>query len=268
MLELAPYVALAERLAEVSQPIALSYFRGAFAIDTKDDASPVTVADRQCEQAMRALINETFPDHGILGEEFGNENVDAEFVWVLDPIDGTHSFVTGKPLFGTLIALTRHGVPVLGVINMPALNERWVGVSGRKTTFNGRDVTSRALTNLADAWLYATTPDMFAGPDAAAFRALSAGCRRTGYGADCYAYGLLANGTVDVVCEAMLQPYDYCALVPVIDGAGGRVTDWSGSPLTIASDGRVLAAGDARIHEIGLSVLAAHAAHKKNKVAF
>lgn len=205
---------------------------------------------------MRALIEAAYPGHGIFGEEHGKLRADAEYVWVLDPIDGTVGFATGKPLFGTLIALTRDGAPILGVIDAPALDQRWVGAAGRATTMNGATVQTRAGAALAGAWLYATTPDMFRGPDADAFSRLSETVRRRAFGADCYAYGLLASGRVDLVVEADLKPYDYCALVPVIEGAGGTITDWSGAPLTVASGGRVCAAGDAALHKAALARLA------------
>ena len=163
--------------------------------------------------------------------------------------------VTGRPTFGTLIALVRRGEPVVGVIEMSALGERWVGAEGQATTFNGQPARARACPELADAWLYATTPEMFVGADAEAFRRLRLRSRAAIYGADCYAYGLLASGTVDLVCEASMQPYDYCAVVPVIRGAGGVATDWHGKPLGLESDGRVLAAGDATAHAAALAAL-------------
>jgi inositol-phosphate phosphatase/L-galactose 1-phosphate phosphatase/histidinol-phosphatase len=250
-------VQLAERMADAARPVVMRSFRAsAMAIDAKADDSPVTAADRQAEAVMRRLIEEAFPDHGVIGEEHGEVRRDADWVWVLDPIDGTKSFVTGKPLFGTLIALLHEARPVIGVIDMPALGERWLGADGRTTTFNGRETRSRGCTALAGAWLYATSPQMFQGDDAEAFQRLGARCRACVYGADCYAYGLVANGTVDIVCEAAMQPYDYCALVPVVTGAGGVITDWSGAPLTLASDGRVLAAGDPSLHAAAREVLA------------
>ena len=244
------FVAFAEALADAVRPIALRHFRSGLAIDSKDDASPVTIADRDAETAMRALIEDAYPEHGILGEEHGRVRTDAELVWVLDPIDGTQSFVTGKPLFGTLIALARAGRPILGVMDMPALGERFVGVAGRKTTFDGETAAARPCAGLADAWLYATSPQMFPPGDFEAFEGLRQQCRRTIYGAECYAYGLLAAGHVDLVVESTMQPYDYAALVPIVEGAGGTITDWTGSPLTLKSDGRVLAAGDAGLHTL------------------
>jgi inositol-phosphate phosphatase/L-galactose 1-phosphate phosphatase/histidinol-phosphatase len=235
---------LAERLADTARTIVMSYFREPLQAIAKEDLTPVTIADRETEQAMRALIEETFPGHGILGEEFEDKNIDAQYVWALDPIDGTKSFIAGNPLFGTLIALLKDGLPVLGIIDMPALNERWVGCHGRPTSFNGQDVNVRACPDIAEAWLYATSPHMFPGDDFTAFETVRKQAHGVLYGIDCYAYGLLANGTCDLVVEATMGIYDICALVPVVTGAGGSMTDWQGKPLGLQSDGRVIAAGD------------------------
>ncbi len=247
---------VAGRLADTAARIAMKYFRRDLAVDDKTDRSPVTSADREAEAAMRDILRAAFPEHGIYGEELGKDRIDAEYVWVLDPIDGTQSFVTGKPLFGTLIALTRRGVPVLGVMDAPALNERWIGIEGRPTTFNGAPARVRGCADLGQAWLYATSPQMFPGGDFDAFERLRVRVRRAVYGAECYAYGLLASGHVDLVAEATMQPYDFLALAPIVAGAGGVITDWRGEPLTLGSGGRVLAAGDARIHGAALEVLA------------
>jgi inositol-phosphate phosphatase/L-galactose 1-phosphate phosphatase/histidinol-phosphatase len=249
------FLDLALRLADAAAPIVKRHFRSGAQIVDKADLSPVTIADRDSEAAMRELLAKHAPDHGVLGEEWGAEHIDAEYVWVLDPIDGTKSFVTGKPLFGTLISLTHRGRPVIGIIDQAVLGERWVGVAGKPTTFNGQPIRTRACTSLAEAWLYATTPQMFEGDDETAYRRLAAAVKFPLYGADCYAYGMLAAGWTDLVCEASLKPYDWCALVPVVDGAGGRITDWDGRPLTIEPVGRVLAAGDAALHAQALKLL-------------
>jgi inositol-phosphate phosphatase/L-galactose 1-phosphate phosphatase/histidinol-phosphatase len=244
------WIDLAHRLADIARPIARRYFRTSLDIDSKADDSPVTIADRSIEAAMREEIERTFPDHGILGEEYGSVRLDGEAVWVLDPIDGTKAFITGMPTFGTLIAACVDGAPVLGVIDQPISEERWIGATGRPSTLNGAEIKASGVTSLADASLYATAPEMFEGDASEArFAALRAAVASTRYGADCYAYGLLALGCVDLVVERMLQPYDYCALVPVIEGAGGRVRDWSGAPLTIESDGHVLAAATPALQE-------------------
>lgn len=243
----AAHLALAEALADAAGGVVRRYFRQKIAIDQKGDLTPVTIADREAEVAMRRLIAERFPDHGIIGEEHGPTRPEAPYVWVLDPIDGTKSFISGIPLFGTLIALAFEGRPVLGVIDQPILGERWVGAAGRPSTLNGTPIRTRACADLAAATLYTTQPEMFAGGDAAAFARLRTAVRLARYGADCYAYAVLASGFVDLVVESGLKPYDYSALVPVIEGAGGTMTDWQGRPLTLASAGHVVAAGDAAL---------------------
>jgi inositol-phosphate phosphatase/L-galactose 1-phosphate phosphatase/histidinol-phosphatase len=206
---------------------------------------------------MRRLIATRFPDHGVIGEEFGRERENAEFVWVLDPIDGTKSFISGVPLFGTLIALARQGRPILGIIDQPISRERWIGAAGRPTLFNGAPIRCRPCPSLATATLFATSPDMFAGADKIAFSRVAGAAKLVRFGADCYAYGLLAHGFVDLVIEASLKPYDFSAILPVVEGAGGVASDWRGAPLTVGSDGRIVVAGDRRTHEAALALLAA-----------
>ncbi len=250
------FVTLAERLADAARPVVRKYFRTPVAVDDKADDSPVTIADREVEAAMRAILTAEVPDHGILGEEHGQTNCDAEWVWVLDPIDGTAAFITGKPSFGTLISLAHRGRPVLGIIDQAFTDERWLGAAGRPTTLNNAPATVRACPDLAHAYAFTTAPELFCPRTRPGWDRLAARVKRVRYGCDCYAYALLASGFVDVVVEAGLKPYDYAALVPVVEGAGGIMTDWSGNPLTIHSDGRVCAAGDKRVHAAALAVLA------------
>ncbi len=248
-------VVFASALADAAGAAIRPYFRKPLAIDEKLDLTPVTVADRAAEQAMRDLIERRFPAHGIVGEEFGRVRADAELVWVLDPIDGTKSFISGVPLFGTLIALTQRGYPILGVIDQPISRERWVGAAGRPSTLNGAAIRCRECTGPAAATLFATTPDMFRGSDAEAFARMSCAVKLTRFGADCYAYGLLAAGFVDLVIEASLKPYDFSAMVPIVEGAGGIATDWRGNRLGLGSDGRVVVAGDRRTHQAAIALL-------------
>jgi inositol-phosphate phosphatase / L-galactose 1-phosphate phosphatase / histidinol-phosphatase len=250
------YLEFALRLADAAGAVVRTYYRAGLAIESKADASPVTIADREAEQALRVLIRAAHPDHGIEGEEFPGERLDAEFVWRLDPIDGTKSFVVGRPLFGTLIALTRAGRPVLGVIDQCILGERWVGVAGQGSTWNGQPIRVRACPALEQAVLSVTSPQMFTAGQRAAMARLEQAVRFPVYGGDCYAYGLLAMGSLDLIVEADLDVHDFMALVPVIEGAGGLVTDWQGAPLTATSDGRIVAAGDSRVHERALKLLA------------
>jgi inositol-phosphate phosphatase/L-galactose 1-phosphate phosphatase/histidinol-phosphatase len=254
-IDLDDFLALALSLADAAGKEIRPYFRKALIVDDKPDLSPVTAADRAAEQVMRSLIEQRFPDHGILGEEFGRVREDAEFVWTLDPIDGTKSFISGVPLFGILISLACAKRPILGIIDQPISRERWVGVTGRATTLNGAPIHCRTCPALTAATLFATTPDMFVGGDAAAFSRVSNAAKLTRFGADCYAYGLLAAGFIDLVLEASLKPYDFCAMVPIVEGAGGIATDWQGSALDLSSDGRILVAGDRSAHQAAMALL-------------
>ncbi|HKW53420.1 MAG TPA: histidinol-phosphatase [Stellaceae bacterium] len=253
----AAHLALAESLADAAGAIVRGYFRQKIAVDDKGDLTPVTIADREAEAAMRRLIEERFPAHGIIGEEHGRLRPDAEHVWVLDPIDGTKSFISGIPLFGTLIALIRRGRPVLGVVDQPILRERWVGAVSRATTLNGAAVRTRPCPSLAAATLFSTAPEiMFKGADADGFARLRGAVKLARNGADCYAYAQLASGFIDLVVEGGLKPYDYCAMVPVIEGAGGVITDWQGGALDLNSDGRVVACGDPTLAAVARARLA------------
>jgi inositol-phosphate phosphatase/L-galactose 1-phosphate phosphatase/histidinol-phosphatase len=254
--ELDAFLALAVDLAEAAGAAIRPYFRRPIAVDDKPDLSPVTAADRAAEAAMRRLIAARYPDHGIIGEEYGREREHAEFVWVLDPIVGTKSFISGVPLFGTLIALAHNGHPVHGIIDQPISRERWIGAAGRATLFNGAAVRCRACPALAAATVFSTSPDMFRGEDVAAHARVASAAKLVRFGADCYAYGLLALGFIDLVIEASLKAYDFGAMLPIVEGAGGIATDWRGDPLTLASDGRVLVAGDRRAHQAALALLA------------
>ena len=251
----AELVALAHSLADAARPIAARYFRTPVQIDDKSDASPVTIADREAETAMRDILTKNVPAHGVFGEEHGAVRTDAEYVWVLDPIDGTKAFITGMPIFGTLIALLHRGTPVLGIIDQPIQKERWLGVAGARSTFNGTPIATRACAALANAYMYSTAPGMFAGATARRHEVLADKVKLFRWGGDCYAYGLLALGHVDLVVESSLKLYDFAALAPVIAGAGGTITDWHGKPLDMHSDGSVLAAGDAAIHRAAMKIL-------------
>ena len=239
-------VEAAEAAADVAGAVVRPFFRAGVGIDDKSDRSPVTIADRSAEQAMRAVLAERFPEHGVLGEEFGIDRPEARFRWVLDPIDGTRAFVSGRPTFGTLIALLDGEMPIVGVIDQPISGERWVGAVGRPTKFRGPyggRVGCRPCASLADVELSCTSPEML-GADMPRFQHLAGAVRRNYWGGDCYAHGLLALGQIDVIAEATMKLWDWAALVPVVEGAGGSVTDWSGRTLRPDGDGRVLSVGN------------------------
>jgi inositol-phosphate phosphatase/L-galactose 1-phosphate phosphatase/histidinol-phosphatase len=248
--------ALFGELADRARALAQRHFRSGLAVETKPDRSPVTEADRAIEAALRALIAERFPEHGIWGEEQGHDGLRQRWLWVLDPIDGTKAFVTGLPLFVTLIALLDRGRPVFGAIEASALGERWQGGLGVPPTWNGVACRTRPVADLAEARMYSTTWVGARPAYQAAIRRLAAAVGMPRAGGDGYVYGLLASGFVDLVLDCAMQPYDYMAMVPVIEGAGGRVTDWQGRTLTLAGDGNVLAAANPRLHEAALRVLA------------
>jgi len=253
-------IALALRLADAAGDAIRPHFRTGLGAERKSDASPVTVADRAAEEVMRRILKAEVPQDGVIGEEFGTEAGSSGRDWVLDPIDGTVSFIAGRPIFGTLVALLIDGWPVLGVIDQPILGERWVGASGRATLFNGKPARTRACRELGDAMLATTGPQYFDDHQGDHFMALAARTdhKRMMMGGDCYNYGLLASGQIDLVCEAGLKLHDWAALVPIVEGAGGTMCDWNGDPLHAAAGGEVLAIGDpARLEDV-VEALACH----------
>ena len=253
-------ILLANRLADAAGAAIRPFFRSAFAHEAKDDASPVTEADRAAEAAIRAILDAECPHDAIIGEEYGEKSGTSGRSWILDPIDGTVSFMAGRPIFGTLIALLEDGWPVLGVIDQCISGERWVGAAGRETTFNGKPVRTRSCRALSDAVLASTGPQYFDEHTAEHFMGLAAKTahKRMLWGGDCYNYGLLAAGHIDLVVESGLKLHDFAALSPIVEGAGGMMCDWNGEPLHAASDGHVIALGDAARMEDVLEGLACH----------
>jgi len=244
-------VALAQRLADAAGAAIRPYFRADHGAEAKADLSPVTRADREAEEAMRRLIVAERPMDGIIGEEFGVREGTSGRQWVLDPIDGTRAFIAGRPIFGTLIALIEDGWPMLGVLDQPITKERWLGVAGRTTLFNGKPAATRICRDLKDAILATTSPALFGDDQLHAFEHLDGAVMSTVLGGDCYNYGCVASGWMDIVVEAGLKLHDFAALVPIVEGAGGRMCDWQGDPLHAGSNGEVIAAGDpARIDDI------------------
>jgi myo-inositol-1(or 4)-monophosphatase len=247
------YCQFLELLGYEARSLALKYFRTSFNVLTKADTTPVTVADREIEMRLRQMIASRYPSHNLIGEEGGGAISDG-ISWVIDPIDGTKSFVCGLPLFGTLVSVLQDRQPVYGLIEIPALRERWVG-HGSYTSFNGEPCVVSQCETLAEARLCATDPRMFSGAREYAFKSLTDAVRISRFGTDCYGYGLLASGHVDLVVEAELAVHDVMALVPIIRGAGGIVTTWSGEPVSDGFQGDILAAATPRLHAEAVKVL-------------
>jgi inositol-phosphate phosphatase / L-galactose 1-phosphate phosphatase / histidinol-phosphatase len=246
-------IALANRLAEAAGNAIRPFFRADFAHEAKADSSPVTEADRAAEAAIRRILDAECPRDAIIGEEYGEKPGTSGRSWVVDPIDGTVSFMAGRPIFGTLIALLEEDWPVLGVIDQCINGERWVGATGYPTTLNGAPVATRSCTSLLQATLATSGPQYFSDHDGAHFMDLAAKTahKRMLFGGDCYNYALLASGHIDIVVEAGLKLHDFAALVPVIIGSGGIMSDWTGDPLHADSDGHVIAVGDpARLEDV------------------
>ena len=246
----------AERLADESGPMLMHAAQEPPVVDLKADDSYVTETDRAIETRLREMIEETYPDHGILGEELGSRDLDAEFVWVLDPIDGTAPFIAGIPVYGTLIGLARRGTPWIGVIDQPASRDRWVGVAGEFARRNGTAVHTKRGTGMADALMTNSNPDFFDAEESKAFVRLRQSVRYTQYGGSCFAYGVMASGRTDLAVDGGLDPFDIFAPAAVIAGAGGIITDWAGQEFTLDWRGRVLAAGDPELHAQALALLA------------
>ena len=250
--EPADFLASAQQAADAAGAVLRRWFRQGIAADLKGDASPVTIADRQAEQAMRDVLGARHPDHDILGEEAGLQGGTARYRWVLDPIDGTRAFITGRPSFGTLIALLDGATPLLGLIDQPIAGERWIGFAGRPTRFTGPfpgQPATRRDRPLAACELSCTSPQMFTPTEAGRWQSLARATGRASYGGDCYAYGLLALGQIDIVAEADLKIWDWAALLPIVTGAGGCMTDWEGTPLTPASTQVLALANPALLHQ-------------------
>ena len=267
------FAAFVERLAQVSGEVILPFFRSAIGAEDKSRGGlfdPVTEADRGAEAAMRRLIGQTFPAHGVVGEEYGSDRSDAEYVWVLDPIDGTKSFISGMPTWGTLIGLMHLGRPVYGMMAQPFTRERFTGDGKRSrlrtlaatrgdsppSDWTTRSLRTRPCASLAEASLFTTSPMLIRDDaDREAYRRVESKVRLPRYGGDCYAYCALAAGFVDLVIETNLKPHDIVALTPIIEGAGGVITTWDGDDPT--KGGRILAAGDSRVYDEARTLLLA-----------
>ncbi len=250
------FIALAERLADAARPVVKKYFRTSFEVIRKGDESPVTIADREAERVMREILDDVVPDHGINGEEWGFKNPKADWVWHLDPIDGTKSFISGSLGFGTLVGLTYRGEPMLGIIDQAITDERWIGVTGAPAHYNNKTVKTRHCPDLSQANLYTASQGYLVGEKEAAFDRLRQACGNTRYSHDCYAAGLLASGHVDFMVEVGNSTHDLAALVPVVISAGGVVTDWCGEKIVYGGlIDSFIAAGDVTAHAKALEIL-------------
>ncbi|MDF3054732.1 MAG: histidinol phosphate phosphatase [Gammaproteobacteria bacterium] len=236
------------QLLDEAGQLSRRYFRMPLDITLKEGLYPVTQADTDIEMLIRSALATHYPFHDILGEEYGLTDLFSAYLWVIDPIDGTAAFAAGKPTFTSLIALYKDTKPLFGIIDQPILNERWVGISGEKTQFNGEICQANIATDLSSARLSCTTPEMFDQHDWRIFQSVRKQVASVSYGGDAYAYGLLARGYIDVILEADLKFYDVAALIPILEGAGAVITDWSGNTITPDFDGSCLAAANPQLH--------------------
>lgn len=244
-----PDAALIVAMADAARAIARRYFRQDLGLMMKGDSSPVTLADKEIEASLREMLSRLAPEDGVYGEEMPPVGLSRSRLWVIDPIDGTGAFATGSPLFGVLLGLIEDGVPQFGLIDASATGERWVARRGHGATLDGSPCRASKATTLAGASVSATSIHAYGEAARAAFDRISAKAAITRLGGDCYAYGLLAAGHLDAVIETDLKPYDYMPLLPVIEEAGGVITDWDGEPLTLRSRGDVVAAATAELHD-------------------
>ncbi len=253
------YLAFAHQLADSAREITLSYFRQPLRVNNKRDGSPVTIADKATESALRLQISERFPEHAILGEEFDDKCTDSPYEWILDPIDGTRNFMTGYPLYGTLICLLKHGSPIVSLIDVPAMNERFFATADAPTRYRKGQQTNTLATSecsaLADANLFSTDYGMFTAAENRLAHALRQAVNMVRYNGDCYLYALLASGWIDIVLEADLKPYDFLPLKLIVEQAGGVITDWQGNALSKNSCGQLLATANSALHQRALSIL-------------
>jgi len=255
------FASFVDELADVAAEAIRPFFRTALGVEDKARGGafdPVTAADRAAETAMRTLIRKTFPNHGVIGEELGDEQPDAHYVWTLDPIDGTKSFICGMPAWGTLIGLMKDRVPVYGMMNQPFIGERFTG-DGSRARYRGpagdRRLQVRACPSVSQAALFTTSPLLMTAEERGRFERVEKQARLSRYGGDCYAYCMVAAGCVDLVIEAGLHLHEVVPLIPIIEGAGGILTGWAGEPAV--QGGRVIAAGDRRVHAEALELLRA-----------
>ena len=247
-------VNFANHLADIASQISLKYYRQENDECAKEDDSPVTKADKEIEQQIRHAIMDKYPHHGIIGEEYGNHNDNAEYVWIIDPIDGTSSFIVGRPIFGNLIALSRNNHVILGIINQPINNERWIGIDQQGSWLNHKKIYTRNCQHISQAVLSSSSPFFFKNENKIIFEKI---CQHTKYqkiggvvyGGDCYAYGCLAAGFVDLIIEPELKIYDFASHIPIIKNARGIITDWQGNELKLESNTKLVASASSKLHD-------------------
>ena len=245
------FLSFAETLADTSRAMLMTASHKLPEVTVKADASYVTTTDKAIEKKLREMIISRYPEHGIFGEEFENLNTDAEYVWVLDPIDGTAAFVAGIPVYGTLIALAWKGKPFIGVIDHPMTDDRWTGVNNTCAFHNGKPVRTRSCDTLASAYVTCSNCDFMSPSQLAQFTKVRKQVAYVQYGGSCFAYGVLASGRSDFAIDAGLEAFDIYACAAIIQGAGGVVTSWNGADLSFNMDGTVLASGDkTRLKEV------------------
>lgn len=258
-LQLDSYLQIAQEAVQAAGKVVRPYFRQPLLhADVKSDESPVTQADRESEQVIRSILQKETPDFGIIGEEYGVNNTSSKFQWVVDPIDGTRAFITGRPMFGILIALLYEGKPVLGIIDQPITNERWIGVQGKPSQFIsqlGGKIGTRSCSELRFAEVSCTAPEILESSPNHHWKRVYHNVKRVSWGGDCYAYGLLALGQLDLIMECGNKIWDWAALVPIIEGAGGCITDWQGNDLNLHSKETVLALGDPKLKQYVVDLL-------------
>ena len=242
------FVSFANLLADLASKKSMQYFRKKLDIENKDDESPVTIADKETEEIIRDKIRKSFPTHGILGEEYESENLDSEFIWVIDPIDGTRSYIAGHKDFGNLISLLHNNQPIIGIINCPAHNERWVGIKDNKSTCNGKEVKTSGINKIENAYLFTSGIYFYEPFFRKGFETLKEKSKYFRLGGDCYMYGMLSSGLIDIVIEDTLKAHDYMALINVVEGAGGKITDKYGKPINLQSDGSLIASSSEVLH--------------------
>tara|TARA_B100002051_G_C16732035_1_gene638883 strand:+ start:1021 stop:1797 length:777 start_codon:yes stop_codon:yes gene_type:complete len=243
------FLSFANLLADLASKTSMQYFRKKIDIENKDDESPVTIADKETEKVIRDKIRNTYTNHGILGEEYENENLNSEFIWVIDPIDGTRSYIAGHKDFGNLIALLHNNKPIIGIINCPAHNERWIGVKNNKTTCNGKEVSTSGINDIKNAYLFTSGVYFYEPIFRKGFESIKQKTKYFRLGGDCYMYGMLSSGLIDIVIEDTLKAHDYMALINVVEGAGGKITDKYGKPIDLQSDGSLVATSSNILHD-------------------